>query len=141
MVQRRLDDGMLFFVVTDNETKRPIALAWNYLAEIINPETQNRELALMTNFYEIHPKHLGISQPILNGLLSFTEQYLAANPGIKSHYIARLGYGGYQGQETVYPSAKVKVVDKIGGHSIQLAHQIWAMPIQRLRRISIILFL
>ncbi len=115
MVQRRLDDGILFFVVIDNETKRPIALAWNYIAEAIYLETQETHLALITNFYEVHPKHLGMSKYILNGLLSFTEKFLAANPNINSHYIAQHDYGPCHGLETCYPAVSVEIVDKIAG--------------------------
>jgi hypothetical protein len=113
MVQRRMDDGMLFHVVIDQSTGKPAALVWLYLAE-----TSTGDIALMSNFFEIHAKY-GISdetrKAILHGLLEFNQHYLKDNPQIKGFYMNQLKYGWHKNDISSYPVKHLAVKDKIGG--------------------------
>ena len=53
MVQRRMDDAMLFHVATDITTGKPVALVWLYLVE-----TSDKQIVLMANFFEVKLRKL-----------------------------------------------------------------------------------
>ncbi len=113
MVQRRMDDAMLFHVATDVTTGRPAALIWLYLAK-----TSKGEIVLMANFFEVHTKfgndnHL--RKAILNGLLEFTQQYLQKNPKIDGFYMNQLTYGWNKQDLLNYPVKPLDIVNKVGG--------------------------
>lgn len=115
MVQRRLDDAMLFHVVTDIHTGRPAALAWLYLAET---DSNPSKLVLVANFFEVHTKY-GVNdfvrKAILNSLLKFTYQFVKDHPGIDAFYMSELNYGWNRGDLENYPKQYIKMKDKLGG--------------------------
>ncbi|MBI2786877.1 MAG: hypothetical protein HYX60_11500 [Legionella longbeachae] len=91
MVQRRMDDAMLFHVAIDQRTKKPVALIWLYLAE-----TKDNQIVLIANFFEVNTKYAldeSLRLALLNGLLQFTEQYCKDNPKIAGFYMNQLSYG------------------------------------------------
>lgn len=113
MVQRRLDDALFFFVAIDQTLKEPIALIWCYLAE-----TQEDEIVLMANFFEVRAgigsdDHTRLS--ILYGLLKFTEKYLKNNPDIKGFYMNQLEYGLNRYDLAPYEIKSIFLRDKLGG--------------------------
>ncbi|OGT54929.1 MAG: hypothetical protein A3F43_01090 [Gammaproteobacteria bacterium RIFCSPHIGHO2_12_FULL_42_10] len=113
IVQRRMDDAMLFHVATDKTTNNPVALIWLYLAE-----TSDRQIVLMANFFEVKTK-FGVDsykrRALLNALLQFTNQYLEDNPGIGGFYMNQLRYGWNQGDLDFYPVEFLSLSDKVGG--------------------------
>ncbi len=113
MVQRRMDDAMLFHVAIHEETNQPIALIWLYLAE-----TQAGKIVLIANFFEVNARYAHdeiTRKSLLNGLLAFTNQYLEANPNIAGFYMNQLTYGWNVGDLNQYPKGKLKLKDKLGG--------------------------
>ena len=113
MVQRRLDDAMLFHVAIDQATKKPAALIWLYLAE-----TEDGEIVLVANFFEVNTKYAldpNLRVSILQGMLAFTSEYLNANPNISGFYMNPLSYGYNISDLHDYPTESIEIVDKIGG--------------------------
>ncbi|QBR83566.1 hypothetical protein E3983_03855 [Legionella israelensis] len=113
MVQRRMDDALLFHVAVDKTTNRPAALIWLYLAE-----TEDGKIVLVANFFEVNTKYAVndmVRRGLLNGLLQFTQQYLQENPGIEAFYMNKLSYGWNIRDLDRYPVVDVNLVDKLGG--------------------------
>jgi hypothetical protein len=113
MVQRRMDDAMLFHVVVDNETGRPAALIWLYLAE-----TADKKIVLVANFFEVNIKYATnkkLRLALLDGLLKFTHQYCQDNPNIAEFYMNQLSYGWNQSDLSDYELESVALLDKVGG--------------------------
>ncbi|HHT0594559.1 TPA: hypothetical protein ACTXXA_003103 [Legionella anisa] len=113
MVQRRMDDALLFHVAVDQVTGRPAALIWLYLAE-----TKEGKIVLMANFFEVNTKYAvnnTLRLSLLNGLLKFTEQYCKDNPGIDGFYMNPLSYGWNINDLHSYPIVDFQVADKLGG--------------------------
>jgi len=112
MVQRRLDDAMLFHVAIDQETGKPAALIWLYLAE-----TVQGTVSLVANFFEVNAKYASnqLRLPLLQSLLSFTHQYCQDNPNIDGFYMNQLGYGWNIGDLKAYPLRTLDINDKLGG--------------------------
>jgi hypothetical protein len=115
MVQRRMDDAMLFHTVVDQKTGKVISLIWLYLAEI--EREGKKELALIANFFEVQASH-GQDQEmrlvLRDLLLRFTAQYMKET-GISHFYMNELGYGYFKNDLTAYPVKKVTLIDKVGG--------------------------
>jgi len=112
MVQRRLDDAMLFHVAIDESSNRPAALAWLFLAE-----TMDGQLALVANFFEVHTRYGKIPQvrkELLNGLIAFTKQYCEDN-GIEIFLMNPLTYGWNTGDLDNIPVKEIAIKDKLGG--------------------------
>ncbi len=113
MVQRRMDDAMLFHVAIDQSTGRPAALIWLYLAE-----TADKKIVLMANFFEVKTK-FGLDndkrKALCHGLLQFTQQYLEDNPTIDGFYMNQLSYGWCQRDLVDYPVEVLMGIDKLGG--------------------------
>ncbi|MCW5589206.1 MAG: hypothetical protein KIT27_06030 [Legionellales bacterium] len=114
MIQRRMDDAMLFHVVIDLGTQKPCALIWLYLAT-----TSNNQIVLVANFFEVNAKYgskKSLRLGILDGLLKFTEQYLKDNPKIKNFYMNKLTYGWNNGDLNAYSTEITTTLnDKVGG--------------------------
>jgi hypothetical protein len=113
LVQRRIDDAMLFHVVTDQTTKEAVALIWLYLVE-----TDEGNILLMANFFEIYAGYARnelLRQAILSGTLQFTAQYLKDNPNIRGFYMNQLSYGWNKGDIDYYPIKSLRLKDKLGG--------------------------
>lgn len=113
MVQRRMDDSLLFHVAVDKVTGRSAALIWLYLAQ-----TKEGKIVLMANFFEVNTKYAvneTVRVALLNGLLKFTEQYCKDNPGISGFYMNRLSYGWNIRDLDSYPVVEFKPGDKLGG--------------------------
>lgn len=113
MVQRRMDDAMLFHVAVDKDTGKPAALAWLYLAE-----TKDDKIVLMANFFEVNTKYgnnPALRIPLLNGILKFTEQYLKDNPAIDGFYMNQLTHGWNIADISSYPVKPLTIADKLGG--------------------------
>lgn len=113
MVQRRMDDALLFHVAIDKITGRPAALIWLYLAE-----TQEGKIALVANFFEVNAKYAvndNLRRALLNGLLKFTQQYCEDNPGIDAFYMNQLSYGWNIRDLDSYPVVDIAIADKLGG--------------------------
>lgn len=113
MVQRRLDDAMLFHVAVDKATNNPVALIWLYLAK-----TAENKIVLMANFFEVNTKYaLNASTrlALLDALLAFTHQYCLANPGIHGFYMNQLSYGWNHRDLAAYPVVPLSLADKLGG--------------------------
>ncbi len=113
IVQRRMDDAMLFHVAKDKNTNKPIALIWLYLAE-----TTDNQIVLMANFFEVKTK-FGQDEykrkALLNALLQFTNQYLVDNPGISGFYMNKLKYGWNIHDLDAYAVKPLSLRDKLGG--------------------------
>jgi hypothetical protein len=113
IVQRRMDDAMLFHVATDKTTGKPVALIWLYLAE-----TSDNKIVLMANFFEVKAK-FGQDEykrkALLHILLQFTEHYLDDNPGISGFYMNKLKYGWNIHDLDCYPVTPLSLNDKLGG--------------------------
>jgi len=113
MVQRRMDDAMLFHVAIDKITGRPAALIWLYLAE-----TADGKVSLIANFFEVNAKYAvndTYRMGLLNGLLHFTHQFCQDNPGIDAFYMNQLTYGWNINDLKSYPICQMKLIDKLGG--------------------------
>jgi hypothetical protein len=112
MVQRRMDDAMLFPVVIDRKTNQVVALIWAYLAT-----DENNQIILLANFFEVNAKY-GTLEParkaVLNGLLQFINQYLQ-DTGIQYFYMNHLKYGHNVGDLDDYPMEPLVLKDKLGG--------------------------
>lgn len=114
MVQRRMDDAMIFHVVVDEETNQPVALSWLYLAE-----GEDNQIYLVANFVEIAPKY-GANEDarkvIIDALLHYTgEMYLPDNPQIKNFLIRQMDYGHNVDTLNHFESCEVKLKNKVGG--------------------------
>lgn len=113
MVQRRMDDAMLFHVAIDQATGKPAALIWLYLAE-----TSDKKIVLMANFFEVNAKYAtndALRLALLNGLLQFTHQYCQDNLNISAFYMNRLSYGWNRNDLNHYDMETVALSDKLGG--------------------------
>ena len=113
MVQRRMDDAMLFHVVVEQTTNTPVALIWLYLLE-----TKDHQIVLMANFFEVHAKYGhddNFRKSLLHGLLIFTQQYLLDNPKIAGFYMNQLAYGWNKSDLKSYAVVKLDILDKLGG--------------------------
>lgn len=113
MVQRRMDDAMLFHVAIDQITGRPAALIWLYLAE-----TADKDIVLIANFFEVNTKYAlndSLRLALLNALLLFTQKYCEANPNIKGFYMNQLSYGWNIKDIRHYPLTELVIADKLGG--------------------------
>jgi hypothetical protein len=114
MLQRIMDDAMLFHVVTEKSSGKPVALSWLYFAE-----TKDNKVYIVANFVEIKAKY-GADEPsrkaIIDELLRFTGvQYCNANPNIAGFLINELGYGWNQGKLSDLPVKEIRLTDKVGG--------------------------
>ncbi len=113
IVQRRMDDAMLFHVAIDQTTGKPAALIWLYLAI-----TTDNQVVLMANFFEVKTK-FGLNDylrlALLHSLLQFTHQYLNDNPGISGFYMNKLRYGWNEHDLNLYPIIPLSLYDKVGG--------------------------
>lgn len=113
IVQRIMDDAMLFHVVVDMETQKPIALTWAYLATDLRGD-----VILVGNFVEIKTKYTTnpeMHETIINALMHFSgEVYGKDNPNIKGFAINRLGYGFNMGK-IPFSEKPLVLVDKVGG--------------------------
>ncbi len=118
MVQRRMDDAMIFHVARDGTTNKPVALIWLYLAE-----TDDKKIVLMANFFEIRAS-LGMDiekrKAICAALLQFTQEYLNDNPNIAGMSMRRLTYGLNMGDLNQYPIKPLEI-KKVGGAFIPSA--------------------
>ncbi|QRN03007.1 hypothetical protein GH742_03525 [Legionella sp. MW5194] len=113
MVQRRMDDALLFHVAVDKVTGRAAALIWLYLAE-----TKDGKIVLVANFFEVNARYAvddKLRHSLLNGLLTFTEQYLKDNPKISGFYMNKLSYGWNSQDLNSYPVVDLPLADKLGG--------------------------
>lgn len=113
MVQRRMDDAMLFHVVVDKSTGRPVSLVWLYLAK-----TTDNKIVLIANFFETGAKFESnepVRLALLNGLLQFTQRYCDDNPGIDAFYMQPMGYGCHNEDLNEYPLDYRVLLDKVGG--------------------------
>lgn len=113
MVQRRMDDAMLFHVAVDKKTGKAAALIWLYLAE-----TTDKKIVLVSNFFEVNVKYAvnhKLRIALLNGLLRFTQHYCEDNPGISAFYMNQLSYGWYNNDLDNYPVCELSIADKLGG--------------------------
>ncbi len=112
MVQRRMDDAMLFHVAKDMATGQPAALLWVYLAE-----THNGEVVCMVNFAEVRAglgSNNNLRQAILDNLLRFTSDY-CHNNGIERMYVNQLTYGWNKGDLGAFELEDCPLKDKLGG--------------------------
>ncbi len=113
IVQRIMDDAMLFHVVVDLETQKPIALTWLYLAT-----DQNGDINLVGNFVEIKAKYGAneeARETIINALMHYSgEMYCRDNPGVKGLIINELTYGWNAGK-IQFKEKPVALTDKVGG--------------------------
>ncbi len=115
MVQRRLDDAMLFHVVTevnpDGSNGKPIALAWLYFG------VNNNKIYLVANFLEIDAKY-GSSEDagpvITQALLHFCDQYCKDFPAIAGFYLNPLTYGNQTSALDRFNKVNIKF-SKLGG--------------------------
>jgi len=113
IVQRRMDDALLFHVAIDKKTGRPAALIWLYLAE-----TDDKKIALVANFFEVNAKYAtneSLRLALLNGLLEFTHIYCKDNPHISAFYMNKLSYGWNINDLNQYDMQSVTLSDKLGG--------------------------
>ncbi|MDI9818072.1 MULTISPECIES: hypothetical protein [unclassified Legionella] len=113
MVQRRMDDALLFHVAIDKITGQPAALIWLFLVE-----TGDEKNVLIANFFEVNAKYATndtLRLALLNGLLKFTWQYCQDNPGISAFYMNQLRYGWNLNDLQSYPLCDLDIVDKLGG--------------------------
>lgn len=111
MVQRRMDDAMLFHVALIDG--KPAALIWVYVAK-----NKDNKIVLIANFFEVAAKY-GVTRSlrlnILNGLLLFTQMYCRDNPNIHGFYMNQLEYGFNKGDLTGYEIISLNLTDKVGG--------------------------
>lgn len=114
IVQRIIDDAMLFHVVTNKETGKPVALSWLYLAE-----DKSGDIYIVANFVEIKGKYGANEEArkkIIDELLSFTgNRYFGDNPKFKGFLINDLKYGWNKKKLSQFPTEIVPLVDKLGG--------------------------
>jgi hypothetical protein len=114
IVQRIMDDAMLFHVVIDLKTNKPIALSWLYFAE-----DSDGEIYLTANFLEIKAKFgmdEAIRKTIINALLYFSgELYCDDNPAIQGFIINELNYGWNVNKLSAFQKRPISLADKVGG--------------------------
>lgn len=111
MVQRRLDDAMLFHTAIDQETGKVAALLWLYIAI-----DHNGNPFLMMNFSEVNSKyaqHEALRKSLLDGLLQFTQSY--ADEMQLPFYMNQLSYGWNQFDLKHYPISEIIFDTKVGG--------------------------
>ncbi|HVE44384.1 MAG TPA: hypothetical protein VNC84_04535 [Gammaproteobacteria bacterium] len=113
IIQRIMDDAMLFHVVVDLETKKPIALTWLYLAT-----DKNNDIHLVGNFIEIKAKYGANEEArrtIINALMHYSgEIYCRDNPEIEGFIINELTYG-WNKEKIDFTEKPVTLIDKVGG--------------------------
>ena len=111
----RIDDAVLIPVVMDNNTHRPVALVWLYLAQM----TYKSEIVLVSDFFEMSPKVDSYTRKILiNELLFFIHQYLLDNPGINGFYMNTIEHFLWNNLNKYlngYPLINIDLCDKVGG--------------------------
>jgi Ankyrin repeats (many copies) len=114
MVQRRMDDAMLFPVVIDPETNEPVALLWLYLAE--DPDGNIHPLA---NFCEVkagYGQNKDLRKVLLNALLTFCgDKYCQDNPGLGGLLMNKLTYGYNMGDLDSHAMQSIANIKKVGG--------------------------
>lgn len=113
LVQRRMDDAMLFHVAVDMKTKKPAALIWLFLAE-----NTDGKIVLVANFFEVNTRYAldnTTRKALLNGLLEFTREYCKDNPSIEGFYMNQLTYGWNTHDLVGYPLQELLLKDKLGG--------------------------
>jgi hypothetical protein len=111
LIQRRMDDAMLFHVVTEKATNKPIALTWLYFAT----DTQNpTKIVVVANFVEINTKYAKNDKTpmILEALFSYTQQY-CEQIGASAFLINHLNYGNIP--DFTCFDQKATRVEKVGG--------------------------
>lgn len=121
MVQRRMDDAMLFHVVVDTKTGKPAALVWLYFAQDLE-----KKMYLVGNFIEIAAKYGVVEdarQVIINALLCFTDQYCKDVNVEGGFIINQLRYGYNVGHVSKYPLSAITLSDKVGGAYIPHDHK------------------
>jgi len=124
MVQRRMDDAILFHVMIDKSKDQPIALIWLFLAEDLHDN-----IVLVANFFEVSAEYAqdkNVRRAILNELLEFTHQYMRDNPRITNFYMRKLNYGYNEGDIRSYPIVPFILQDKLGGPFIPLKDKLKA---------------
>lgn len=112
MVQRRMDDSMLFHVAVDFKTQKTVALIWLYLAE-----RRDGDIVLIANFFEVNTKYAlddATRQALLNELCAFTHDYCSDND-IKYFYMNIPTYGWNMNDLHEYPVIDLDLKDKLGG--------------------------
>ena len=113
IVQRILDDAMLFHVVIDLMTEKPIALTWLYFAY----DADNR-IYLTANFIEIKAKY-GANEfarsTIVNALLYFSGEMYCKDVGIQQFIINQLTYGWNANRLSNFKLGIAPLKDKLGG--------------------------
>lgn len=114
ILQRIMDDAMLFHVVSSKTTRKPVALSWLYLAEDVTGK-----IYIVANFLEIKAKY-GVDESsrkaIIDELLRFTgDQWLSDNPKISGFLINELLYGWNKDKLSALPAEVVPITDKVGG--------------------------
>ena len=111
----RIDDAVLIPVVMDNNTHRPIASVWLYLAQM----TYKSEIVLVSDFFEMSHKVDSYTRKILiNELLFFIHQYLLDNPGINGFYMNTIEHFLWNNLNKYlnnYPLINIDLCDKVGG--------------------------
>jgi hypothetical protein len=115
MINRVMDDSMLFHVVMDLEKNKPVALVWLYFAKM-----ENGDITLIANFFEVDANYAtsdSLRLALLQELLAFTHDYCREYPGIKGFYMMPLSYGWHQGDLDPYPATHpLAIEDKLGGY-------------------------
>ncbi|MEM1283736.1 MAG: hypothetical protein AAGG81_09320, partial [Chlamydiota bacterium] len=112
MVQRILDEAMLFHAVRDLRSNKPVALIWLYFAE-----SDDGKVRLIANFFEINRSYAEepiYKQGFLQGLLLFTDRFCKDHK-IPGFYMNQLSYGSYQNSLDKFPLENLKLSDKLGG--------------------------
>lgn len=117
MIQRRLDDAIVFHVVMDQANHTPAAAVWLYFAK-----TEQGEIYLVGNFVEIGV-HYGCTEnesmrkAIIDQLLKFSERYSREIGIPKGHFIVnQLTYGLNQNHfSDAKPTENIELYDKVGG--------------------------
>lgn len=114
IVQRRMDDAMLFPVVIDPDTKEPIALLWLYIAK-----DKEGKVRPVVNFCEVkssYGQNPDVRCVLLNALLHFVgEKYCKANPNFGSLWINELSYGWNEADLTAHKVHETGYLTKFGG--------------------------
>lgn len=113
MLLRMMDDAVIFHVVTDLKTHKPIALLWLYFAK-----NEKNEMVLVANFTEIKGKYGAkeyLRQSIMDALFCFTgEWYCRDFPGIAHFLVVLIEYGWNAGQVN-FPQQYSGRLEKLGG--------------------------
>ena len=114
MVERRMDDSILFLVVRDQATGRPAALMWLYLSE-----SKNGDIELRMNHPEVNAKYAAnktLRQALLFSMCEFCQQYVRDNPNIKRFLLDPVSYGwNVEDLKELPYIQKQQAFDKLGG--------------------------